>query len=198
RIHAIYARIGHALEIGQIPAPPQPRSSLVVVPVATMSRLVREGISAALSLGDEVIAVTVCYDNAEDQAATARLREQWEQWDPGVPLLTLHTTKPSLGMPIVEYLRQLEIQASHDQLVVLIPEVRPERPWRRILHNQRGFVLEQAIQRGTEDVVICRLRYRLSTVAADGRGGNGQGPAGGPAPTGPELPPVQPLPDQRR
>jgi amino acid transporter len=196
RIHAIYARIGRALEIGQIPVPPQPRSSLVVVPVATMSRLVRQGISAALSLGDEVIAVTVCYDNAEDQAATARLREQWEQWDPGVPLLTLHTTKQSLGAPIVAYLRELEVQASHDQLVVLIPEVQPARPWRRILHNQRGFVLEQAIQHGTENVVICRLRYRLSTVAASGADGDDQAPGGGPAPAGPELPPVQPLPDQ--
>ena len=98
----------------------------------------------------------------------------------------------------MEYLRQLEVEESHDQLVVLIPEVQPSRPWRRILHNQRGFVLEQAIQRGTEDVVICRLRYRLSTVAGDGAGGDGQASAGGPAPAGPELPPVQPLPDQRR
>jgi amino acid transporter len=198
RIHAIYAGIGRALEIGQIPVPPQPRSSLVVVPVATMSRLVREAISAALSLGDEVIAVTVCHGDAEDEAASARLREQWEQWDPGVPLLTLHTAKQSLGAPIVAYLRQLEIEASHDQLVVLIPEVQPTRPWRRILHNQRGFVLEQAIQRGTQDVVICRLRYRLSTVAVPGADGDGQAPGGGPAPAGPELPPVQPLPDQRR
>jgi amino acid transporter len=195
RIHGIYAQIGRALEIGQIPLPPQPRSSLVVVPVASMSRLVRQGVSAALSLGDEVIAVTVCHDTAEDQAATERLREQWQQWHPQVPLVTLHTAKQSLGAPVVKYLRELEVQATHDQLVVLIPEVQPARPWRRILHNQRGFVLEQAIQRGTENVVICRLRYRLSTVAADGGPGDGQPPGAGPAPSGPELPPVQRLPD---
>jgi amino acid transporter len=198
RIHVIYARIGRALEIGLIPAPPQPRNSLVVVPVASMSRLVREGISAALSLGDEVVAVTVCHDDAEDHAATERLNEQWQQWHPDVPLVTLHTAKQSLGAPIVKYLRELEAQATHDQLVVLIPEVQPARPWRRILHNQRGFVLEQAIQRGTENVVICRLRYRLSTVAVDGAAGGGQPPGMGPAPSGPELPPVHPLPDQPR
>jgi amino acid transporter len=196
RIHAIYGRIGRALEIGLIPAPPQPRSSLVVVPVASMSRLVREGVSAALSLGDEVVAVTVCYDDAEDNAASERLHEQWDQWHPDVPLVTLHTMKPSLGAPIVKYLRELEVQATHDQLVVLIPEVQPARPWQRILHNQRGFVLEQAIQHGTENVVICRLRYRLSTVGVDGADGDDQTPGGGPAPSGPELPPVQPLPDQ--
>ena len=51
-------------------------------------------------------------------------------------------------------------------IVVLIPEIQATRPWHRILQNQRGFVLEQAIQRGTTDVVICRLRYRLASVAS--------------------------------
>jgi hypothetical protein len=198
RIHVVYARIGRELEIGLVPARPQPRSSLVVVPVAGMSRLVREGISAALSLGDEVVAVTVCYDNAEDHAASQHLHEQWEQWHPDVRLVTLHTAKQSLGAPIVEYLREQEVQATHDQLVVLIPEVQPGRPWQRILHNQRGFVLEQAIQRGTENVVICRLRYRLSTVGVDGANGSGRPSDAGPAPSGPELPAVHPLPDQPR
>jgi amino acid transporter len=198
RIHTIYTRMGLALEISQIPPPPQRRSSMVVVPVAGMSRLVREGISTALSLGDEVVAVTVCYEDTEDHAADERLRRQWEQWDPGVPLVTLHTAKRSLGAPIVEYLRELEHRASREQLVVLIPEVQPARPWQRILHNQRGFVLEQAIQRGTENVVICRLRYRLSTVGVDGASGSRQPPDGGPAPSGPELPRVHPLPDQPR
>ena len=52
---------------------------------------------------------------------------------------------------------------------MLIPEVAPERPWQRLLYNQRGFVLERAIQRGTTDVVICRLRFRLSTMAPQQR-----------------------------
>jgi amino acid transporter len=195
RIHTIYDRIGGALQIGVTPRPPQRRNSMVVVPIGGMSRLVREGISAALSLGDEVVAVTVCYDDVEDHETDARLRQQWEEWHPGVPLLTLHTSERSLGTPIVDYLRQLEQAGEHDQLVVLIPEVEESKPWHRVLHNQRGFVLEQAIQRGTDNVVICRLRYRLSTVAGDdGAGSEGNG---GATPSGPELPPVQRLPDQQ-
>ena len=50
--------------------------------------------------------------------------------------------------------------------MVLIPEVQPAHPWQQILHNQRGFVLERAIQRGTVNVVICRLRYRIEALAA--------------------------------
>jgi amino acid transporter len=166
RIHTIYARMGSALQIGQIPAPPQRRTALVVVPVGGMSRLVREGISAALSLGDEVIAVNVCYDDPDDEGVSEQLHEQWDRWHPDVRLVTLHTRHRSLGPPVVEYLQELERTNRQDQLVVLIPEVQAARPWRRLLHNQRGFVLEQAIQRGAPNVVICRLRYRLDLISS--------------------------------
>ncbi len=166
RIHSVYARMGAALHIGEIPGPPNPRSSLVVVPVTSMSALVREGISAALSLGDEVTAVTVCFCAPEDEAAATRLNEQWTEWHPGVPLVTLHNPQRQLGPPVVKYLRELEQTKRQDELVVLIPEVQAARPWQAILHNQRGFVLERAIQHGTTDVVICRLRYRLGVISA--------------------------------
>jgi amino acid transporter len=169
RIHTVYNRIGQALQIGQLPPPPRRHSSLVVVPVGSMSRLTSAGISAALSLGDEVLAVTVSYDDPDSHAQDARLRQQWDQWHPDVPLLTLHSSGRALGPPVVGFLRELERSASYEQLVVLIPEVQPRRFWHQILHNQRGFVIEQAIQRGTSNVVVCRLRYRLETVAADGR-----------------------------
>jgi len=166
RIHRIYQRMGVALEIGKTPDAPERRAALVVVPVGTMSKLVREGISAALSLGEKVVAVTVCYDDDPgDHEADAQLRQQWDQWNPGVPLVTLHSMKRSLGTPVVDYLRELERSADQDELVVLIPEVQARRPWQAVFHNQRGFVLEQAIQHGTRNVVICRLRYRVPAVA---------------------------------
>jgi amino acid transporter len=166
RIHVTYNRIGVALQIGHTPPKPRPRNSLVIVPVGSVSRLTAEGISAALSLGDEVVAVTVSYAEAEDAEADAHLRGQWEAWHPNVPLVKLRSDKRSLGPPVVNFLRELEEAASYDQLVVLIPEVQPAHYWQRVLHNQRGFVLEQAIQRGTRNVVICRLRYQLATMTA--------------------------------
>jgi hypothetical protein len=203
RIHTIYMRIGEALQIGHVPPAPERRSALVVVPVGSMSRLTQAGISAALAIGDEVVAVTVCYDDPEAEEAAAHLSQQWSEWNPGVPLVTLHTTHRSLGQPVVEYLRDREQAATHDQLVVLIPEVQSVRPWRRLLHNQRGFVLEQAINHGTENVVICRLRYRLAAVAADGSGLAGtpsgsSGDAETPGKPGPELPRIEPPPGQQR
>jgi amino acid transporter len=165
RIHATYDRIGQLLEIGKQPPPPQRMSSLVVVPIGGMSRLTAEAVSAALSIGEDVTAVTVCYADPEDEQADVHFRDEWEAWHPNVPLITLHTQHRSLAPPIVAYLRKLEDEQRYHRLVVLIPEVQAERWWRWILQNQRGVILQRAIQRGTVNVVICRLRYRLSVVA---------------------------------
>ncbi len=167
RIRATYDRIGMLLELGHTPGPPEQLSSLVVVPVGGLSRLTREAISAALSLGDEVIAVTVCYPEPEEERVVASFQEQWEAWHPNVPLVTLRAAHRSLSPPIVEYLRTLEEEERYQRLVVLIPEVQPTRPWQWILHNQRGVVLNRAIRNGTENVVICRLRFRLVQLAPD-------------------------------
>jgi amino acid transporter len=173
-----YGRIGAQLGIGQVPPPPVKRPVLVVVPVMSLSRLTAEGISAALSLGDDVVAVTVMYTDSDGdsdsetgaQAPDASFREQWNAWRPEVPLITLRSVHRSLAKPIVHYLRQLEAEDKYHRLVVLIPEVQPTGPLQWLLHNQRGIILDRAIRRGTANVVLCRLRYRLETLAADPAG----------------------------
>jgi amino acid transporter len=167
RIHKTYGRIGRLLELGQMPRPPERARSLAVVPVRGMSRLTREAISAALSLADEVVAVTVCYPDPEERQLTESFRAQWETWDPGVPLITLYSEHRSLGSPVVEYLRERELEDLHRRVVVLIPEVQPEHWWMWILHNQRGVVLSRAVTSGTDNVVICRLRFRLAHLSPD-------------------------------
>jgi amino acid transporter len=76
RVHAAYDRIGAQLQLGRQPPPPRKSSSLVVVPVVGMSRLTAAAISAALSLGDEVVAVYVCYADPEDSDVDAHFRDQ--------------------------------------------------------------------------------------------------------------------------
>ena len=108
RVHRTYARIGALLELGKMPKPPSKKKSLVVVPVSGISRLTAEGISAALSLGDDVVAVTVYFADAEDEAADVSFRRQWEEWKPNVPLITLRSVHRSIARPIVKYLCQIE------------------------------------------------------------------------------------------
>jgi len=174
RIHRAYRLIGAELGIGQPLEPPQQIPSLVVVPVQGLSRLTREGVSAGLSLGDKVIAVTVCYDNPDnpdDQQHHASFDAAWHAWAPDVPLVTLHSVKRTLGPPLVDYLRAKEMENPHRRIVVLIPEVQPEHWWLWFLHNQRGAVLNRAIMNGTDNVVICRLRFRLAHLSPDEQAG---------------------------
>ncbi|SEK76733.1 APC family permease [Streptacidiphilus jiangxiensis] len=159
-----YARIGAKLELGVVPAAPEPRHSLVVVPVGALSRLTREALSAAVSLGDEVVAVTVVPGeaDAEERTAAEALRRDWELWRPGVPLVEIPSARRELARPLVRYVRDLGAQGDHryDRVTVLVPEVEPEHWWTWPLHNQRGALISRAVRRGT-DATVCRLRLRL-------------------------------------
>ncbi|HEY6314681.1 MAG TPA: APC family permease [Streptosporangiaceae bacterium] len=165
RVHRTYDRIGALLGIGQTPPPPTKRKSLVVVPVASLSRLTAAGISTALSIGDEVRAVSVQFTDPDEEAAGESFRDHWEQWHPNVPLVTLRSTHRSIAKPIVKYLCDLEAEDKYHKVVVLIPEVQPRRFWDYLLFNQRGVILDRAIRRGTANAVLCRLRYRLEQLA---------------------------------
>ncbi len=168
RIHRSYGRIGALLGLGQIPPPPVAEKSLVVVPVAGLSRLTAEGINVALSIGDEVVAVTVCFADSDDESADVSFRSEWDEWHPDVPLITLRSEHRSLSKPIVKYLCEIERADKYHRLVVVIPEVQPSSAWQYLLHNQRGVILDRAIRRGTANVVLCRLRYRLDQLADQG------------------------------
>ncbi|GAA1964759.1 APC family permease [Amycolatopsis minnesotensis] len=155
-VHRSYQHIGTRLELGHRPTPPRPVKSLVVVPVATVSRLTRDAIAAGLSLGGKVIAVHVGHPDDAEQAA---FLSAWEDWDPGVPMVRLHDERHRLAAPLVEYL-----QAVRDlQVFVLIPEVEPDHAWQRVLQNQRGAILAHALRRRT-NVIVCRMRFRTRST----------------------------------
>ncbi|MGY6653809.1 APC family permease [Amycolatopsis sp. TRM77291] len=150
-----YRRIGDRLELGVTPAPPRPDRSLVIVPVHTVSRLTRDALAAALSLGDHVQAVHVTHP--DDEQSSWDFVAAWEEWHPGVALVQLHDERRRLGEPLMEHLRT--VGGRH--VFVLIAGVEPEHWWQRILQNQRGAVLARALRRRS-DAVVCRMRFRMS------------------------------------
>ncbi|MFK0262594.1 APC family permease [Streptomyces angustmyceticus] len=159
-VHRAYARIGERLGLGRIPETPRRAPSLVVVPVSHLSRLTCEALNAAVSLGDEVVAVTVTHDAPEDRPAAEALRRDWELWNPGVALLELPSATRSLGRPIAACVSDLTTRRPTTRITVLIPEAEPAHRWQRLLQNRRGAVVARAVRRDT-DAVICRLRFRL-------------------------------------
>ena len=161
RIHAYYQRAAKELRFDEDPGRPRPRRTIVVVPVNRISRLTEHALSEAESLGQEVIAVTVVLEGGDEAAAdAAHFFDHWDRWNCGIPLRVLHTEYASVVDPIVAFIDELRKEHPDDQLVVLIPVVRPSKLRYRILHNQLDLVLSSAL-RAREDVVVARVTVPL-------------------------------------
>ncbi|MFI1092201.1 APC family permease [Streptomyces sp. NPDC020917] len=154
RIERYYTAVGAELELGRIPGPPARMHSLVIVPLGQVSKVAQHALTAALAMGDEVVAVVVHHDPAKSRA----LIDAWDRWDPGVRLQVLDSPHRSLVQPVVDYVRVAA--ADGRQVAVLIPEIEPRSRRYKILQNQRGILLATVLRART-DVVVCMLPHRL-------------------------------------
>ena len=170
-IHRYYGRAAVALGFGRVPAKPEPRPSLVVVPVVRVSQLVQNAISAALSYSDQVVAVHVVTDSPGQQGRPeAEILQEWGQWNPGVPLRVLHTEYAAMAGPILAFVDQLR-ERKKEQIMVLIPVAVPDRLRYRFLHNHFDVVLSRAL-RDRSDIITARVPMPLHVPAR--RGGDAE------------------------
>ncbi|MFE3293136.1 APC family permease [Rhodococcus sp. NPDC059234] len=153
RVRAAYAVIGDRIHLGEVPAAPCARGTVVVVPVAEVSEVSREAISAALSIGTDVVAVRVCPAGESPRAFTAA----WAAWHPGVRLVLLDGAGAGLASVLTRYVTD---QLAGRRVVVVIGEVEPGSAWQRILPNHRGDELDRALRR-TTDAAVLRIRLRV-------------------------------------
>lgn len=172
RVEAYYRQMAEVLGLGLVPDPPQPGQTVVIVPVAGVSRLAQRAISEAVSISRDVIAVTVVADSSGPGSRRARLlREQWARWNPGVPLQVLRTEYASVARPLVTFIDELR-EREHRRVIVLIPVITPDRLRYRLLHNHLDMILGTAL-RGREDVIVARVPLLLRTAGKRPDGGQG-------------------------
>jgi amino acid transporter len=163
RIERYYRRAHELLELGEIPRPPKGKRTRVVVPVLGVSRATARALSEAVSLSDDVVAVTVVFDDEAVTALHPGVEEDWARWNPGVPLCVLHTDYASITGPIASYVDH-ERNKGDAQLVVLIPVVVPRHWWHRVLHNQADLAIAAELRR-RPDVVVARVPVLLDEDA---------------------------------
>ena len=164
RIHRYYQRAGRALGLGDDPGA-----------AAGQARRSWSSRSAGVSRLDPARDLRGAVDQRarhrrhrrdrrrRDQSTghTDSLRSQWARWDPGVPLRVLHTEYASVAGPIVAFIDELR-QQHDEQIVVLIPVVRPDRLRYRLLHNQIDLVLTRAL-RNRPDIILTRVTMPLQS-----------------------------------
>ncbi|MEV6279630.1 APC family permease [Nocardia sp. NPDC051832] len=152
RIRHAYRRIDGCRASGQVPAPPRRTGTAIVVPVAEVSELSREALSAALSIGENVTAVHVCLPGENRTAFT----KSWDAWHPEVPLVLLDGDDSTVGNPVADYVRD---HCTDCRKVVMIAEIDPPIGWSRVLPSYYSDELERQLRR-LPDTVVCHLRVQ--------------------------------------
>jgi amino acid transporter len=154
RTEHYYDELRRELKLGMTPPRPHRRESVVIVPTSKVSLLTEKALSAAISMGDTVVAVSV----AADEEERARIQLDWNQWACGIPLEVIVDRHRSLIRSVLRYVASIE---DEDAVVtVLIAEIIPRKRYHEILHNQRGRLLE-AVLRARADVIVATLPFKL-------------------------------------
>jgi amino acid transporter len=122
-------------------APPKLGRHPVVVLVGGIHRGVVAALNYAKAISPNVTAVTVDLD----PTATSRLRLQWQEWAPDVPLVVLDSPYRSVLMPVLNYISQMEKQQDGAYMTIILPEFVPARWWQHLLHNQTALLIKGAL-----------------------------------------------------
>jgi amino acid transporter len=149
-----YGEVARELKLGKTPPPPSKCHSVVIVPASTVNLLTQKAVSAALSLGETVIALAVAGDAEECD----RIKRDWTDWACGVPIEVILDPQRSLVRTVVRYVKS--VQEEDAAIMVLIPEIVPRKRRHEILHNQRARLLA-AVLKARTNVIIATLPFHL-------------------------------------
>lgn len=157
RIHRHYNHVADQLRINIQEDKLQIKGSTVVVPIGGITSVVRNSLSYAKSLTDNVVAVYVGFDDE----SIRKMEEKWESWNPGVRLITLKSSYRSIVKPLMKFIDTVEWKKNEtDHITILIPQFITKHWWQYVLHNQTSLLLRAYLFRHKE-VVISTVTYHL-------------------------------------
>lgn len=154
KVHSHYRAVAAQLTLNGYQPPPPPTNTVIVL-VPSVNRGIVPALQYAKALGQDARAVHI----EIDPEVTPRLREEWETWSQGIPLIILESPYRSLVDPLFRYLDEVQTEREH-VVTVVIPEFVPVKWWHKLLHNQSGLLLKLALL-FRKDVVVTNLRYHL-------------------------------------
>ncbi|ASS74054.1 amino acid permease [Tumebacillus algifaecis] len=157
QIQRHYQSMAGELQIDLAHDKPYQKGTVIVIPVAGITRVVRNSISYATSLTDQVVAVYVGFD--EEEIAT--MERRWAEWNPGVRLIILRSHYRSIVRPLIKFIDTVGWKAAEtDHVTVLIPQFITKRWWHNILHNQTSFLIRTYLF-ARRDVTVTTVPYHL-------------------------------------
>ena len=152
-----YDHVARQLTLRGYEAHPRAHNT-VVMPIGGLQRAVVEALRYAETLSDDVRAVYVDID----PRTTEQLRHDWEQWGGKVKLIVLPSPYRSVMEPLLDYIRRVELERSHDYVTVILPEFVPKKWWQHLLHNQSALLIKGALL-FRPNLVVTSVPYHLET-----------------------------------
>lgn len=137
-------------------SPITPLHHTVIVPVAGITKAVAGALAYATAISDDVRAVAVDVEPAH----TARLQQDWDAWDIGVPLVVLQSPYRSVLRPLVDYVDTVRREEPGELVTVVVPEIVPRRWWEHLLHNKTAFYIRTALL-FRPNVVVTSVPFHL-------------------------------------
>ena len=137
-----------------------PLHHTVIVPASGITKAVAGALVYATTICADVRAVCVEVDVESTQA----LREAWDKWDIGVPLIVIRSPFRSILRPLVRYVERLERNSPGELVTVVVPEIVPHRWWEHLLHNKTAFYIRAAFLL-RPNIVVTAVPYHLGGVA---------------------------------
>jgi amino acid transporter len=165
RVHRHYQQVKEQLSLHGLPPSLRPvRPARVVIPISGVHRGMVNAVLFAESISSNVTGVYV----ELEAGAGAKVREQWEEWWPDVPLVVIPSPYRSLVGPLLEYLDKTDAEHNDGQMaVVVLPEFVTTVWWQNLLHNQTAFVIKAALlygrRRAGGERVVVDVPYHLRT-----------------------------------
>ncbi len=159
RVRAHYVSVANQLRLSILDVKPIASALTVIVPVASINRMTIATMSYALSMSDQIIALSVAFNPEQE----ARIRDRWKQWNPSphIRLVVLTSQYRSVLRPLLHFIDHFsELTDSKPHLLVLIPELVVPKPWQNILHNHMGISLQARLV-FRKNIVVAMVPYRL-------------------------------------
>ena len=121
--------------------PKGPPPNIVVIPIGSVNRPVVMALDYLRQRAQDIRAVHVDVDPEE----TAKVKEDWEKWGAGIPLVIVSSPYRSFLEPLLDYIEQVRQESPGGWVTVALAEVLPSRWWENLLHNQRALLIKAAL-----------------------------------------------------
>jgi amino acid transporter len=121
--------------------PKNPPPNIVVMPIGSVNRAVVIAMDYVRLRAHDFRVVHVDVDPDE----TAKVKEDWEKWGMGLPLVILPSPYRSFLTPLLDYIEKVREENPGGWVTVALAEVLPARWWENLLHNQHALLIKAAV-----------------------------------------------------